>query len=64
MDLIDIHSHILPAVDDGAKSMEESLEMLRIAKENAICTIIVTPHNKPGRHNVHTPSMNDNYRSR
>lgn len=58
MDLIDIHSHILPAVDDGAKSMEESLGMLRIAKENAICTIIVTPHNKPGRHNVHTPSMN------
>ena len=42
MDLIDIHSHILPGVDDGAKSMEESLEMLRIAKENAICTIIVT----------------------
>ena len=58
MDLYDIHSHILPGVDDGAKSMEESLEMLRIAKENAICTIIVTPHNKPGRHNVHTPSMN------
>lgn len=58
MDLIDIHSHILPGVDDGAKSLEESLAMLRIAKENAICTIIVTPHNKPGRHNVHIPSMN------
>jgi len=47
MDLIDIHCHILPGVDDGAKSMEESLKMLQIAQENAIRTIIVTPHNKP-----------------
>lgn len=31
MDLIDIHCHILPGVDDGSKSMEESLAMLRIA---------------------------------
>lgn len=58
MDLIDIHCHILSGVDDGAKSMEESLKMLQIAQENAIRTIIVTPHNKPGRHNVHIPSMN------
>ena len=47
MDLIDIHCHILPGVDDGARSMEESLAMLRIAQENAIRTIILTPHNKP-----------------
>ena len=53
MDLIDIHCHILPGVDDGSKSMEESLAMLRIAQQNAIRTIIVTPHNKPGRHNIH-----------
>ena len=58
MDLIDIHCHILPGVDDGSKSMEESLAMLRIAQQNAIRTIIVTPHNKPGRHNIHIPSMN------
>ena len=55
MDLIDIHCHILPGVDDGSKSMEESLAMLRIAQQNAIRTIIVTPHNKPGRHNIHIP---------
>jgi protein-tyrosine phosphatase len=33
MDLIDIHCHILPGVDDGSKSMEESLAMLRIAQQ-------------------------------
>lgn len=38
MDLIDIHCHILPGVDDGSKSMEESLAMLRIAQQNAIRT--------------------------
>ncbi len=58
MDLIDIHCHILPGVDDGAKSMEESLNMLRIAEHNAIHTILLTPHNKPGHHNIHTPRMN------
>lgn len=57
MELIDIHSHILPGVDDGAQSIKESLKMLNIAQKNAIGTIILTPHNKPARHNVHTSSM-------
>jgi hypothetical protein len=30
--LLDIHSHILPGVDDGAKNTEESLELLRMMK--------------------------------
>lgn len=46
---IDIHSHILPGVDDGAGSMEESLCMLRQAQEQGIGTIILTPHQKPER---------------
>lgn len=45
----DIHSHIMPGVDDGAQSMEESLAMLRMAKEEGINRIILTPHQKPGR---------------
>lgn len=57
MELIDIHSHILPGVDDGSQSMAESINMLSIAQKNAITTIILTPHNKPARHNVHTSSM-------
>lgn len=57
MELTDIHCHILPAVDDGSQSLEQSVAMLDIASKNAIHTIILTPHNKPGRHHLHAESM-------
>ena len=34
--MIDLHCHILPGVDDGAKNLEESLEMARIAQSEGI----------------------------
>lgn len=40
----DIHTHILPAVDDGAGSMAEALEMIQAAWENGTRTIFLTPH--------------------
>lgn len=46
---IDIHSHILPGVDDGAKDMEESISMLRQAQKEGLGAVILTPHQKPGR---------------
>lgn len=46
MGYIDIHSHILPKVDDGAANMEETMEMLRLAQEEGITHIVVTPHYK------------------
>ncbi len=49
---IDIHTHILPGIDDGSDSMEESIRMLRLAYEQGIRTIIATPHYIPGAHNV------------
>lgn len=49
--MIDIHCHILPGVDDGAKHMEESLSMARAAVKNGIHTIIATPHHKNGIYN-------------
>lgn len=49
---IDIHSHILPGVDDGAQDMETSLGMLYLAQQEGISRIILTPHFKPGRHNA------------
>lgn len=49
---IDIHSHILPQIDDGAKSFEISLQMLDAAAKSGIGQIILTPHNKPMRHSA------------
>jgi len=42
--MIDIHSHILPAIDDGPSELETSLQMLNIAAENGTTTMIATPH--------------------
>jgi protein-tyrosine phosphatase len=42
--MMDIHCHILPGIDDGARDMETSLEMLRIAERDGINKIIATPH--------------------
>lgn len=46
--LIDIHSHILYGVDDGAASREISTEMLREAARQGITDIIATPHYRQG----------------
>lgn len=46
---VDIHSHILPGVDDGAKSVEQSMNMVRIAYQEGIREIIATPHFCIGR---------------
>lgn len=42
--MIDIHAHILPGVDDGAKNWEQSLEMARMAVQDGIRTMVATPH--------------------
>lgn len=44
--MIDIHTHILPGVDDGPATMEESLEMALMAYEDGTRTIVATPHNR------------------
>lgn len=41
---VDIHCHLIPAIDDGAQSWEESLAMAEIAVSDGIGTIIATPH--------------------
>lgn len=49
---IDIHSHILPQIDDGAENFDVSMEMLRTAIKDGIKSLILTPHYKPGRRNA------------
>ncbi|TWD92384.1 protein-tyrosine phosphatase [Neobacillus bataviensis] len=42
--MIDIHSHILPGIDDGAQTLEDSIKMAKEAEKEGIQTIIATPH--------------------
>ena len=54
--MIDIHTHVLPRVDDGSQSMEESLELLAMAADSGIKTLVATPH-------CNIPDEFDNYAS-
>ena len=38
--IVDVHCHILPGIDDGSRSMEETLKMLRIAADEGITHVI------------------------
>ncbi len=50
--MVDMHCHILPGVDDGAGSPEEALQMLKIAEKEGITHMICTPHYKNHRKSV------------
>ncbi len=52
--MIDIHCHILPDMDDGPQSLDESLKMAKKAVEEGIHTIIATPHH--GNARFHNPA--------
>src|SRR5699024_5841917 len=54
MNMIDIHSHILPGVDDGAKDEQASIDMAKAAINEGITHIVASPHHKNG--------VFDNYR--
>lgn len=45
--LIDIHAHIVFGVDDGARTLEESLKLIDMAAKQGVKKIIATPHNMP-----------------
>lgn len=42
--MIDLHSHVLPGIDDGAATIEESLEIARAAVADGITVLTATPH--------------------
>jgi protein-tyrosine phosphatase len=46
--MIDLHSHILPGLDDGARNMDDSLEMAEIAVSCGVHTMAATPHANTG----------------
>ena len=48
--MIDLHCHILPGVDDGADTLEDSLAMAEKAISQGITHILCTPHHRNGRY--------------
>ncbi len=44
MNFVDVHSHVLPHIDDGSPDVETSVEMLRMWKKQGVDKIIATPH--------------------
>lgn len=48
--MIDLHCHILPGVDDGAQTVEDSLAMAKAAAEQGVHTIVATPHHQNGKY--------------
>ena len=52
--MIDIHSHILPGIDDGADDIYDTLEMIKMAEKSGTKAIVATPH-------CNIPGMFDNY---
>ena len=49
--MFDIHSHFLPKLDDGSKSVEESVTMLKESYRQGVTDIAATPHFYPSVHN-------------
>lgn len=46
-DIYDFHGHFLPGMDDGSRSVEESLKMLQMAKDQGVTKMFATPHYYP-----------------
>ncbi len=54
---VDIHSHVIPCLDDGAQTMEEAMELLRLDWEEGVRVVFATPHY--GIENGYAPDRND-----
>ena len=50
--MIDLHAHILPGLDDGAKDLDEAIKMCLVAARDGIRTIVATPHVANGTYNT------------
>jgi protein-tyrosine phosphatase len=48
--MIDTHNHLLPGFDDGAKDVEDTLKMCRMAVDEGIRAIVATPHSFDGKY--------------
>lgn len=57
--LVDVHSHILPGIDDGATDIDAALELARTAAAGGVCVIAATPHVRPDHPRVRPAELGD-----
>lgn len=55
--MIDVHCHLLPNIDDGAKSEAEAVDMARLAVSDGISVVVCTPHILPGVYDNEGPGI-------
>lgn len=55
--MFDLHCHILPGIDDGAKNLDIALAMAKMAVADGITTIVCTPHIYPGMYDNTAPGI-------
>ena len=55
--MYDLHAHILPGIDDGAKTPEETLEMARVAAQHGTEVVLATPHRRDITENWSVPHI-------
>lgn len=46
--MLDLHAHVLPGIDDGPRTMAESMELLRALQDDGVDHVVATPHIYPG----------------
>lgn len=56
--IVDLHSHVLPGVDDGAKDIHKSLMMLRVAASSGVQVVVATPHFIKGMYELYPDKRN------
>lgn len=61
--IVDMHCHVLPGVDDGPDTPEESMLVLKEAVRQNVTTMIVTPHFHPARYQVYASQIVEGIRS-
>jgi len=55
--MIDVHSHILPETDDGARCIDESVKMCQTSAADGVEVMVATPHGFDGVHTTHAVDL-------
>ncbi len=61
-EVIDLHCHLLPGIDDGPATLEGALDLARLSVANGITTAVATPHIQPGLYNNSRESIEEVYK--